>query len=139
MAHYVPKHAGDEACNELEQACCRAVPANRACAQPIRNEVRGECEHVYSDPHWPSGDRLSAKLAVTRATRHASVRFVTGYLDWVGSRMEFLDLVRKSDKPILVVFGDETPTRSRAEMEALAEMPNVRIERLAKGKLSIHE
>ena len=53
--------------------------------------------------------------------------------------MEFLDLVRKSDKPILVVFGDETPTRSRAEMEALAEMPNVRIERLAKGKLSIHE
>lgn len=67
------------------------------------------------------------------------MRFVTGYLDWVGSRMEFLDLVRKSDKPILVVFGDETPTRSRAEMEALAEMPNVRIERLAKGKLSIHE
>jgi hypothetical protein len=29
--------------------------------------------------------------------------------------------------------------RSRAEMDALAELPNVRMERLPKGKLSIHE
>jgi pimeloyl-ACP methyl ester carboxylesterase len=98
-------------------------------------------EHVYSDPDWLTGERLAAKLAVTRApgARHASVRFVTGGLDRVGSRAAFVDLARRSDVPILVVYGDETPPKSRAEMEALAELPNVQIQRLMKGKLAIHE
>jgi len=49
-------------------------------------------EHVYCDPQWLSGDRLAAKLAVTRApgARHASVRFVTGGLDSVTDRIAFL-------------------------------------------------
>ena len=40
-------------------------------------------EHVYEDPGWLSGDRLNAKLAVTRTpgARHASVRFISGALD----------------------------------------------------------
>jgi pimeloyl-ACP methyl ester carboxylesterase len=98
-------------------------------------------EHVYSDPDWITGDHLAAKLAVTRApgARHASVRFVTGGLDRVDSRKAFLELVRRANVPILVVFGDETPPRSRAEMEALAELPNVQVERLANGKLAVHE
>jgi pimeloyl-ACP methyl ester carboxylesterase len=98
-------------------------------------------EHVYSEPNWLSGSRLAAKLAVTRAAgaRHGSVRFVTGYLDWISSRAEFLELVRKADKPTLVIYGNETPPRSRAEMEALGGLPNVRVERLPRGKLSIHE
>jgi pimeloyl-ACP methyl ester carboxylesterase len=98
-------------------------------------------EHVYSDPNWLSGDRLSAKLAVAHAqgARHASARFVAGCLDRVDSRPQFLDLVRSLNEPVLVIYGDETPPRSRAEMDALAELPNVRMERLPKGKLSIHE
>jgi pimeloyl-ACP methyl ester carboxylesterase len=98
-------------------------------------------EHVYSDPGWLSGARLSAKLAVTRTAgaRHASVRFVTGFLDRVENRDDFLNLVRRANQPVLVIYGEETPARSRAEIEALAAMPNVRIERLPKGKLSIHE
>jgi pimeloyl-ACP methyl ester carboxylesterase len=98
-------------------------------------------EHVYSDPGWLTGDHLAAKLAVTRApgARHASVRFVTGGLDRADSRDAFLDLARRANVPILVVYGDETPPRSRAEMEALAELPNVRVERLAKGRLAVHE
>jgi pimeloyl-ACP methyl ester carboxylesterase len=98
-------------------------------------------EHVYVDPGLLSGDRLSAKLAVTRApgARHASVRFVTGFFDRVASRDAFLDLVRRAEKPILVIYGDQTPGRSRAEIESLAELSNVRIERLPKGKLSVHE
>jgi pimeloyl-ACP methyl ester carboxylesterase len=54
-------------------------------------------EHVYSEPHWLSGERLSAKLAVTRAAgaRHASVRFVTGHLDWVGSRTGFVGRISR--------------------------------------------
>jgi pimeloyl-ACP methyl ester carboxylesterase len=98
-------------------------------------------EHVYSDPDWLSGDRLSAKLAVARASgaRHASVRFVSGYLDRVASRDGFLNLVQKAGRPTLVVYGDETPTRSRAEIESMAALPNIQIERLPKGKLSLHE
>jgi pimeloyl-ACP methyl ester carboxylesterase len=98
-------------------------------------------EHVYSDRDWLVGDRLASKLAVTRApgARHASVRFVTGGLDRVETQEAFLDVVQKGNKPILVIYGEESPPKSRAEIEALADLPNVRIERLPKGKLAIHE
>lgn len=98
-------------------------------------------EHVYSNPNWLGQNRLAAKLTITRApgARHASVRFVTGALDRVVTREAFLDLVRRANAPILVIYGDETPPRSRAEMETLAELPKVRVDRLAKGKLGIHE
>ena len=61
-------------------------------------------EHVYEDPNWLSGDRLSAKLAVTRipGARHASVRFVSGALDRVASRAAFLELARQADLPMLL-------------------------------------
>ena len=100
-------------------------------------------EHVYSDPDWLTGERLADKLAVTRApgARHGSVRFVTGALDRVGSRAAFLDLVQQAGVPILVIYGDETPRKSRAEMAALAGVSNadVRVVRLARGKLAAHE
>jgi len=98
-------------------------------------------EHVYEDPGWLSGDRLNAKLAVTRppGARHASVRFVSGALDRVESRAAFLDLARRADLPMLVIYGDQTPPRSRAEMEALAEVPGAELILLPHGKLSIHE
>ncbi len=97
--------------------------------------------HVYSDPDWLTGDRLAAKLAVTQAegARHGSVRFVTGALDRVDNRAAFLDLVRRADIPILVIYGAETPTKSRAEIEALTGLPNVQVRKLPKGKLAIHE
>jgi hypothetical protein len=34
---------------------------------------------------------------------------------------------------------DEMPTRWRAEIEFMAALPNVQIERLPRGKLSLHE
>jgi pimeloyl-ACP methyl ester carboxylesterase len=97
--------------------------------------------HVYDDAHWLSGQRLSAKLAVTRTegARYGGVRFVTGGLDRVESRASFLELARRANVPILVLYGDQTPRKSRAEMEALAGIPGVRIERLPRGKLAIHE
>jgi pimeloyl-ACP methyl ester carboxylesterase len=98
-------------------------------------------EHVYSDPDWLTGDRLAAKLVVTRAlgARHASVRFVTGGLDLIADHAAFLDIAQRTKTPILVVYGDQTPAKSRAEMEALSALPNVSIKRLPAGKLSIHE
>jgi hypothetical protein len=38
-----------------------------------------------------------------------------------------------------VVQGAETPTRSRAEMEALAALPGIHSVRLPRGKLAVHE
>jgi pimeloyl-ACP methyl ester carboxylesterase len=67
------------------------------------------------------------------------VRFVTGGFDFVASRKAFLDLVRRANKPTLVIFGDETPPKSRAGMEALAQLTSVTIRRLPRGKLAIHE
>jgi pimeloyl-ACP methyl ester carboxylesterase len=98
--------------------------------------------HVYSDPaSFLDEPRLREKLAVTRGpgARFASVRFVTGRLDPFESREEFLALARRAAAPILLVYGAETPPRSRAEMEALAALPGVRSVRLPRGKLAVHE
>lgn len=104
----------------------------------IRKMVVG---HVYSDPTWLTPERMAAKRAVTSAAgaRHASVRFVTGGLDRVASRDAFLALAEKAAVPTLVVYGAETPPKSRAEMEALAARPGIESVRLPQGKLSLHE
>ena len=104
----------------------------------VRMMARG---HVYADPGWLHGERLADKLAVTRApgARHASARFVTGGLDPVQSREEFLTLARRVTDPILVVYGAGTPPKSRAEMEALAALPTVEAAVLPVGKLAVHE
>jgi pimeloyl-ACP methyl ester carboxylesterase len=97
--------------------------------------------HVYADPAWLGADRLREKLNVTRArgARFASVRFVTGMLDPLAARDECLDLARRTEIPMLIVYGTQTPSRSRAEMEALAAVPGLRSACLPKGKLALHE
>jgi pimeloyl-ACP methyl ester carboxylesterase len=98
--------------------------------------------HVYADPGWLDRDRLRKKLAVTRAAgaRYASVRFVTGALDPLESREEFLDRARRAHVPMLAVYGEETPKRSQAEMDALAAVgPGMTVVRLPRGKLSFYE
>jgi pimeloyl-ACP methyl ester carboxylesterase len=97
--------------------------------------------HVYLEPGWLTSERLQQKLAVTRAAgaRHASVRFVTGALDPVASRAQFLELARRATMPVLTVYGSQTPARSRAEMEALIALPGIRSACLPRGKLGLHE
>jgi pimeloyl-ACP methyl ester carboxylesterase len=97
--------------------------------------------HVYTDPAFLTGERLHQKLAVVRApgARFASARFVTGALDPLEGRDGFLDLGRRARIPILLIYGAETPPRSRAEMEALAANPGIRSITLPRGKLSVHE
>jgi len=84
---------------------------------------------------------LREKLAVTRAdgARFASVRFVAGRLDPLANREAFLECARRVIASILVIYGSETPQRSRAEVEALAALPSIRSVRLPRGKLSVHE
>jgi pimeloyl-ACP methyl ester carboxylesterase len=95
--------------------------------------------HVYVDPSWLQGERLAQKLRVVRATgaRHASIRFVTGMLDWMMSRLDFLDAAQRFEEPILVLYGAATPKRSMAEMQALATPPCSVA--LPSGKLGVHE
>jgi pimeloyl-ACP methyl ester carboxylesterase len=97
--------------------------------------------HVYTNPDYLTGERLHEKLAVVRAdgARFASVRFVAGRLDPLASREEFLECARRAMAPVLVIYGGETPRRSRAEIEALAALPNIRSVRVPHGKLSVHE
>jgi len=97
--------------------------------------------HVYSDANWLTGARLAEKRQVIDApgARFASAAFVTGGLDRVASRDEFLTLAARAAVPLFLVYGGDTPPRSRAEMEALAALPGIRTERLPRGKLSVHE
>lgn len=97
--------------------------------------------HVYSDPAWLSGSRLAEKSKVTGApgARFASVRFVTGALDRLESRDQFLGLARRLRMPALAVFGSETPKRSLAEMRALAALDTIEAAELPRGKLSVYE
>ncbi|MHB8426446.1 MAG: alpha/beta fold hydrolase [Acidiferrobacterales bacterium] len=97
--------------------------------------------HVYADSAWLRGHRLKEKLAVTRTpgARHASARFVTGGLDPFRSRDEQTAAAGRVIVPLLNVFSDRAPAKSRAEMDALAGSLNVRTVRLPKGKLSVYE
>jgi pimeloyl-ACP methyl ester carboxylesterase len=97
--------------------------------------------HVYADAGFLTPARLRKKLDVVRApgARFGSVRFVTGRLDPLRSQEEFLDLARRATVPILLIYGAETPPRSRAEMEALSAVPGIRHVQLPRGKLSVHE
>ncbi len=85
--------------------------------------------HVYCDAGALPERVMAEKLAVTRAhgARHASIRFVVGELDPMASREEFLDAARQVTEPILLIYGADTPTKSKAEMV------------LPAGKLAIHE
>jgi pimeloyl-ACP methyl ester carboxylesterase len=104
----------------------------------VRKMVAG---HVYSDANWLTGERLAQKRRVIDAAgaRFASAAFVTGALDRVTSRAEFLALAARAAIPITVIYGAETPARSRAEIEALGALPGIKASLLPRGKLSVHE
>lgn len=104
----------------------------------VRMMARG---HVYGDPTFLTPARLAEKLKVTRApgARHASVRFVTGLLDPAADRTAFLAAAARVRDPMLLLYGAATPRKSRAEMEALATLPNVATHVLPRGKLAVQE
>lgn len=97
--------------------------------------------HVYVDAAALPPALLDEKFAVTRASgaRHGSIRFVTGELDPMTSRAEFLDAAGAVRDPVLLVYGADTPKKSKAEMAALAALPNIRTMVLPAGKLAVHE
>lgn len=107
-------------------------------APMVRLMTRG---HVYVDPGWLTRERAGDKWAVIRGqgARHAGVRFVTGGLDPFVDQDSFLAAGKNVVDPLLLVYGADTPRKSRAEMEALAEMDGITTSRLERGKLALQE
>ena len=70
--------------------------------------------------------------------RFAPAAFVTGSLDPVQNRDNFLAWFQPLSAPVLVVIGEQTPPKSRAEMDALTTLPGVQTQILP-GSLGLHE
>jgi pimeloyl-ACP methyl ester carboxylesterase len=97
--------------------------------------------HVYADRKLVVPEFLNEKVAVARRPggRFGSAAFVTGALDPVRDHESFLALASPPPAPTLVIYGADTPPRSRMEMEALAALPGVESHCLAHGSLGVHE
>lgn len=79
--------------------------------------------HVYANPENVTPDIVESRYALTKrkGARYVPAAFLTGLLDPVGSREEFVQLFAGLEGivPVLVVSTSEAPKRSKAEMEAL--------------------
>ncbi|GMH01385.1 hypothetical protein Nepgr_003224 [Nepenthes gracilis] len=79
--------------------------------------------HVYADPANVTPDLIQSRYALTKrkGARYVPAAFLTGLLDPVNSRDEFLDIFAAMDGkiPVLVLSTSGSPKRSKAEMEAL--------------------
>ncbi|KAF8399475.1 hypothetical protein HHK36_015341 [Tetracentron sinense] len=79
--------------------------------------------HVYADPENVTPGIIDSRYALTKrkGARYVPAAFLTGLLDPVKSREEFLDLFAclEGKTPVLVVSTAGSPKRSKAEMDAL--------------------
>ncbi|MEM7553016.1 MAG: alpha/beta hydrolase [Cyanobacteria bacterium P01_A01_bin.84] len=96
--------------------------------------------HVYTDVEKLTPDFIDYKWHNTQqpGARFAPAAFVTGNLDAVDSRDEFLDFARDLSVPLMVAIAQSSPPKSLAEMEAIAALPGVKSVKLS-GSLGIHE
>ena len=101
--------------------------------------------HVYSEPGFLSEGRMAQKRPVFQSAgaRFASVRFVTGGLDPFesseGAGAAAAALGQLPECPMQLIWGDETPHKSKAAMAQLAEAAGVKPTILQRGKLGLHE
>lgn len=96
--------------------------------------------HVYTDAAKLTPDFIQQKWQITQqpGARFAPAAFVTGALDPVQHRADFLNYFQSLSVPVLVIIGEQAPEKSRAEMEALAALPGVQKKTLP-GSLGLHE
>ncbi|CAH9092576.1 unnamed protein product [Cuscuta europaea] len=85
--------------------------------------------HVYADPENVTASFIESRYALTkqRGARYVPAAFLTGLLDPVKSREEFVQLFAglQGSVPILVISTPGSPKRSKAEMEVLREAEGV--------------
>lgn len=97
-------------------------------------------QHVYVDADKLTPEFMQAKYAITQhpGGRYAPAAFVTGTLDPMQSHEEFLQIGRSLSVPTVSIIGEQSPKQSKAEMEALAELPGIQSSRIS-GSLGLHE
>jgi pimeloyl-ACP methyl ester carboxylesterase len=96
--------------------------------------------HVYTDATRLTPALLTQKWSSTQMPggRFAPAAFVTGGLDPVRQRTDFLSTFQSLSAPVLVIIGEQTPPKSRAEMEILAHVAGIQTHRMT-GTLGLHE
>lgn len=96
--------------------------------------------HVYVDTAKLTPSFVQYKWENTQqpGARFAPAAFVTGNLDAVKNQADFLALGRSLSVPLMVVIGESSPPKSRADMDALAALPGVE-KAILPGSLGMHE
>ncbi|HEY9620046.1 MAG TPA: alpha/beta hydrolase [Crinalium sp.] len=96
--------------------------------------------HVYVDQARLTPDFIEQKQQITRqpGARFAPAAFVTGALDPVSDRQEFLELLRSTPVPVLAILAEHAPPYSRQEMDAMATVPGIQSLTLP-GTLGLYE
>ena len=97
--------------------------------------------HVFADPAFLTDNVLADRMRITRrpGARFASACFVTGALDPFDHRAALLAAARRVQGPMLMLYGPDTPPKSRAEMEALATLSGIESRLLGRGTLGMAE
>ena len=96
--------------------------------------------HVYVNHDKLTPDFMTEKHQMTQkpGARFAPAAFVTGGLDPMRDREEWLSVGRSLSLPIEIIIPEQSPPKSKAEMEALAALPTLKEHRLP-GTLGVHE
>ncbi|ELS00933.1 hypothetical protein Xen7305DRAFT_00006340 [Xenococcus sp. PCC 7305] len=96
--------------------------------------------HVYVDEGKLTPEFINRKHQITSkpGARYGPAAFVTGAIDPVTNREEFLQLLESLSIPALIILAENAPPKSKAEMEAMAKLDKVQTVRLT-GTLGIYE
>ncbi|MGL5795681.1 MAG: alpha/beta fold hydrolase [Waterburya sp.] len=96
--------------------------------------------HVYVDETKLTPEFIAQKHQITskKGGRYAPAAFVTGAIDPVFNREEFLNCLSSIFIPVLIIVAENAPPKSKAEMLAMAELEQVQTVQLP-GTLGIYE
>ena len=96
--------------------------------------------HVYVDGDKLTPDFMSIKHQITQqpGARFAPAAFVTGGLDPMSDREEWLRVGGAIAVPVQAIVPEQSPPKSKAEMEALAKLPQIQEQRVP-GTLGAYE
>lgn len=96
--------------------------------------------HVYTDETKLTPEFIDQKWQITQhpGARYAPAAFVTGAIDPVQERSDFLAYFQPLPVPVMVIIGEQVPPKSRVQMDALADLPGVQ-SCVLPGSLGMHE
>lgn len=96
--------------------------------------------HVYVNRDKLTPDFITLKHQITQkaGARFAPAAFVTGGLDPMSDREEWLRVGRSLALPVQAIVPEQAPPQSKAEMEALAKLPQIQAQQVP-GTLGVYE